>query len=141
MTEKNNQPCRIELPAELQSLPRFIEKIIEYLGKSGMGEHKVGAMELALEEAIVNIVKYSSQTPDSLITVECSFKNENEFLIKIIDNGPEFDPLLQNAPDITADIGNRPVGGLGIFFIKKMTDSVSYARKDNRNILTITMKK
>ena len=141
MTEKNNQPCRIELPAELQSLPRFIEKIVEYLGKSGMGEHKVGAMELALEEAIVNIVKYSSQTPDSLITVECSFKNENEFLIKIIDNGPEFDPLLQNAPDITAEINNRPVGGLGIFFIKKMTDGVSYTRKDNRNILTITMKK
>jgi serine/threonine-protein kinase RsbW len=141
MTKKNNQPCRIQLPAELQSLPRFIEKIIEYAGKSGMGEEKIRAMELALEEAIVNIVKYSSNSPDSIITVECSMKAESDFLINIIDDGPEFDPLLKNAPDITADISYRPIGGLGIFFIKKMTDGVSYVRKDGKNILTITMKK
>ncbi len=141
MTEKNRQLCRIELPAELGSLPLFMERVIECAGESGIGEHKVGAMELALEEAIVNIVKYSSEAPDSVIAVECRLNDENEFTIDIVDNGPEFDPLARNTPDTAADIDNRPIGGLGIFFIKEMTDGVSYARKADKNILTITMKK
>ena len=141
MTEKNSQLCRIQLPAELRSLPLFIERVIECAVKSGIGEHKVGAMELALEEAIVNIVKYSSTTPDSIITVECGLNNESEFTINIIDNGPEFNPLVKDPPDTDADIDDRPIGGLGIFFIKEITDGVTYTRTADENILTITMKK
>lgn len=141
MTEQNRQLCRIQLPAELGSLPLFMERVIECAGESGIGEHKVGAMELALEEAIVNIVKYSSEAPESVITVECQLNDENEFTIDIIDDGPEFDPLVRSTPDTSADIDNRPIGGLGIFFIREMTDGVSYARKADKNILTITMKK
>lgn len=141
MTEKNNQLCRIQLPAELKSLPLFMERVIECAAGSGIGEHKVGAMELALEEAIVNIVKYSSSAPHSVITVECGLTSESEFTIKIIDDGPEFDPLERSAPDTDADINDRPIGGLGIFFIKEMTDGVTYTRQSNQNILTIVMKK
>ena len=118
-----------------------MERVIECAAESGIGEHKLGAMELALEEAIVNIVKYSSATPDSVITVECDLKNEHEFTINIIDNGPEFNPLAKDTPDTAADVIDRPIGGLGIFFIKQMTDGVSYARESNQNILTIIMKK
>ncbi len=141
MSEQERQLCHIELPAQLKSLPLFMEKVIQYAGGIGIGEHKLGAMELALEEAIVNIVKYSSHAPDSIITVECGFKNPGEFTIDIIDDGPEFNPLNRDAPDTEADINDRPIGGLGIFFIKEMTDGVSYTRKDNKNVLTIVMKK
>jgi serine/threonine-protein kinase RsbW len=141
MSEKTPQLCHIALPAELRSLPLFMERVIECAGASGIGEHKLGAMELALEEAIVNIVKYSSHAPDNVITVECGLRNTSEFTIDIIDDGPEFNPLDRKAPDTQADINDRPIGGLGIFFIKEMTDGVSYTRKDNKNILTIIMKK
>ncbi len=141
MTDSARQLCRIELPAELQSLPFFLERVIECASQSGLGEHKVGAVELALEEAIVNVVKYSSSAPDSVITVECRLNNENEFAIDIIDNGPAFNPLSKDIPDTSANIEDRPIGGLGIFFIKEMTDGVSYAREADKNILTITMKK
>ena len=141
MAEKPRQLCRIQFPAQLKSLPLFMERVIECARESGIGEHKVGSMELALEEAIVNIVKYSSNAPDSVITVECGLKNENEFRIDIIDDGPEFNPLDRDTPDTGTDINDRPIGGLGIFFIKEMTDGVSYTRKDNKNILTIIMKK
>ncbi|MCK9228798.1 MAG: ATP-binding protein [Syntrophorhabdaceae bacterium] len=141
MTGKDNRFCRIQLPAELRSLPLFIETVTKCAARSGLGEHKIGAMELALEEAIVNIVKHSSIAPDSLITVECGLKNKDDFTIDIIDGGPEFDPLAKDTPDTAADIDSRPIGGLGIFLIKEMTDGVSYTRKENRNILTITMKR
>ncbi len=141
MTEQDNQFCRIQLPAELQSLPTFIEKVIECADKSGIGEHKAGALELALEEAIVNIVKYSPAAPDNFITIECRVKNTDQFIIDITDNGPEFNPLVMGVPDTGANIEDRPIGGLGIFLIKEMTDGVSYTRKNNQNILTITLRK
>lgn len=68
-------------------------------------------------------------------------QNKDDFTIDIIDGGPEFDPLAKDTPDTAADIDSRPIGGLGIFLIKEMTDGVSYTRKENRNILTITMKR
>ena len=141
MTDNTRQLCRIELPAELQSLPFFLERVIECAARSGIGEHKVGAVELALEEAIVNIVKYSSSSPENKIAVQCRLNNDNEFTIDIIDGGPAFNPLIKDTPDTAADIEDRPIGGLGIFFIKEMTDGVSYTRENDKNVLTITMKK
>lgn len=131
----------IELPAVLDSLPDFSERITQCAREAGFGDHKLGAMELAVEEAIVNIVKYSSSSPDSIITATCGIDANGVFYITIIDSGPPFDPLKRDTPDTSAGIDDRPVGGLGIFFIKEMTDGVTYAREAGKNILTIKMKR
>jgi len=44
-------------------------------------------------------------------------------------------------PDLTADIDERKMGGLGVFFIKKLTDEVRYRREHDRNILNLIIKK
>lgn len=141
MAEQTDTLCRIELPAALQSLPGFIAEVTRHARQAGFSEHKIGAMELALEETIVNIVNYSCKDPHSLITVTCSFDRDKEFHISIIDNGPPFNPLQKDVPDTDAGIDDRPIGGLGIFLVRELTDGVGYIRKDEKNILTITMKK
>jgi anti-sigma regulatory factor (Ser/Thr protein kinase) len=45
--------------------------------------------------------------------------------------------LAYGDPDTTARIEERQIGGLGIFFVKKLMDEVHYRREDDRNILTI----
>ena len=141
MAENIHTLVSIELPAVLESLPAFSARMMECAKEAGFKEHKLGAMELALEEAIVNIVKYSSSSPDSVITAKCGTDNSGAFYITIIDSGPPFDPLKRDTPDTSAGIDDRPVGGLGIFFIKEMTDGVTYTREAGKNILTIKMKK
>lgn len=141
MAENVHTLCSIELPAVLESLPGFVAGITRYAREAGFSEHRLGAMELAMEEAIVNIVKYSSTSPESVITITCATDDKEAFYITIIDNGPPFDPLKKDTPDTSAGIDDRPIGGLGIFFIKEMTDGVTYAREAGRNILTIKMKK
>ena len=133
--------CSIELPAELESLPAFNEKVTQCAVECGLSEHKIMSMELALEEAIVNIIKYASTDPEGTVHIDCSMDGEKYFTITIIDYGPPFDPLKRVAPDIDAGIDERAVGGLGIFLIKEMTDAVSYRRDDNKNILTIKIEK
>lgn len=141
MAENIHTLCSIELPAALDSLPGFADRVTKCAREAGFGGHKLSAMELALEEAIVNIIKYSSSSPDSVIIVTCGIDDRDAFYITIIDSGPPFDPLKRDTPDTRAGIDDRPVGGLGIFFIKEMTDGVTYTREAGKNILTIEMKR
>lgn len=108
---------------------------------AGFSEHKIGALELAVEEAVVNIIKYSYKETGGTITVICSSDDVKSIRIDIIDDGPPFNPLTKDIPDTSSAIEDRAVGGLGIFFIKKMTDNVNYRRDENRNILSITIEK
>ena len=54
------------------------------------------------------------------------------------DTGMPFDPTKMADPDIQAKAEDRSIGGLGIYMIKQSTDSVSYERKDDMNVLTMT---
>ena len=58
----------------------------------------------------------------------------------MIDSGVKFDPLQKPDPDITLSAEDRDIGGLGIFITKKTMDSISYAYKDGKNILTMIKK-
>lgn len=95
-------------------------------------------LNLVIEEAFTNVVKYAYD--DSLahqieITLE---KTGGHLIIKIIDDGKEFDPTLQDDPDVTLTAEDRSIGGLGIFFMRKMMDGVNYQRINNLNVLELT---
>ncbi len=57
--------------------------------------------------------------------------------ITFIDNGVPYDPLAKADPDTTLSIEDRPIGGMGIFIVKKSMDAVNFEYKEGRNILTI----
>ena len=55
-----------------------------------------------------------------------------------MDNGVPFDFGSLSDPDLDSDIVERPIGGLGVFLIRKMMDEVKHRRDGKRNILTLT---
>jgi len=57
--------------------------------------------------------------------------------ITFIDNGVPFDPLQRAEPDTHASLQDRPIGGLGIFLVKKTMNMVEYSYENGQNILTI----
>ena len=61
-----------------------------------------------------------------------------DLVITLKDGGRPFNPLEHEAPDLSLPAEERPVGGLGIFLTRRMTDAVSYAYEDGCNILTLT---
>jgi len=98
----------------------------------------VFSLNLVLEEALTNINDYGFDD-DNKHTIEIYFKKIGDMLsISIIDDGHEYDPTLEIDPDITLSVETRPIGGLGIFLIKKIMDKVEYQRKENRNYLMLT---
>jgi len=70
------------------------------------------------------------------VTVDLSLE-DGEMTIRLTDRGKEYNPLLREAPDTTLPAEERPIGGLGVHFCKKLTDEQEYARVDGCNILTL----
>ena len=92
-------------------------------------------IHIIFDEIYTNIVSYSKAT-----NAEVSYNIENEKLhLTFSDNGIAYDPLQASEPDVTLSAEERQIGGLGIFIVKKMAESMEYTRENERNVLKITI--
>jgi sigma-B regulation protein RsbU (phosphoserine phosphatase) len=96
-------------------------------------------IDIAVEETFVNIASYA-YTPDQGTVIIRAAVSGNEIWLEFEDTGKAYNPLEKSDPDITAGIDERPIGGLGIFMIKRMMDTVEYRCDDNRNLFTLKKK-
>lgn len=95
-------------------------------------------LNLVLEELVTNIIFYGYDDKEvHEISIQLSLDNK-VIQLQIEDDGREFNPLLLAEPNIDESIENRKIGGLGIFFVRKIMDHITYERKNNNNILTLT---
>jgi serine/threonine-protein kinase RsbW len=77
--------------------------------------------------------------PGSAPLVEVSLlRAPGSVTMTVEDDGPEFDPLSLPPPDVAASLAAREVGGLGVFLVRKLMDTVSYARIAGRNQLRMS---
>jgi serine/threonine-protein kinase RsbW len=134
-------PATITLPAKLDSLYDFMGFVSSCARKHSFSNERITEIELALEEILVNIIKYAYKdcSLDGDIEITCRLADAQSFVIEIVDSGMPFDILSVREPDITADIDERQIGGLGIFFVKRLMDDVRYRREENRNKLTLVI--
>lgn len=119
---------------ELTRVTRFLEELGE---DWNLPDPLVFSLNLVLEEALTNTILYGfSDDKDHIIEILCS-NDRSEISFTIRDDGVEYDPTKKEDPDITLPAEERPIGGLGIFLIKKIMDSVNYKRINNINNLIL----
>jgi serine/threonine-protein kinase RsbW len=127
----------IKLTSDMENLGHLASFVSECARDQGMTPERAGELQVALEEAFVNICRYAYA--DGPGDVEVNFFSEGDnTVIEIIDSGTPFDITVQELPDITADIHERKIGGLGCLLIRKLMDRVVYRREDGKNILRFT---
>lgn len=136
--DKESVSKALRVNNQLEELVR-VEAFLEELGGEwGLSLSLVMSLNLVLEEALTNIIAYGYDDTDTHV-IGIVFQKSGEVLgITIIDDGREYDPTLKDDPDITLSAAERPVGGLGIFLIKKIMNTIHYQRKENRNHLILT---
>ena len=94
---------------------------------------------VSCDEIFTNIASYAYPDGNGTIEVAIGFISETQCLrIVFSDSGTAFDPLEISEPDTGSALSERKIGGLGMFMVKKMMDSVEYRRQDGKNILTLT---
>ena len=131
-------PFKLELEADLQNLPIFLEAATKLAKSIGFKKHCLMHIELILEEIIVNIISYAYENKkNGNIILEGNAVGNNTLQLKIIDFGIPFNLLEAKDPDIELPIEERDAGGLGIFLVKHLVNDIKYERKDNKNILTL----
>lgn len=123
--------------SELTKLEGFTT---DFAQGAGLSDKDLFALQIIVEELVTNVIDYGGvPAGEHAVRVDLSAE-DGELLIRITDRGAEYNPLLREDPDVTLSAEERPIGGLGVHFCKKLTDAQSYARVDGQNVLTLTKK-
>ena len=133
---KRLMPDTITLKASESSYTNMTDYLLAKAEKAHFDKHQAGRLRLAVEEAVGNIIDYSGATE---LTLSADF-SDGQLSITITDDGKPFNPLTAPEPELDVPIEDRKIGGLGILYMRKMSDSLTYQRTGHQNILNIKMK-
>ena len=122
--------------AEVPLLAEWVEQLGEELG---LEMPEVFQLNLALEEAVVNVMNYAYED-SGLIDLSAKVV-DSEIIFVLEDSGKAFDPTQVDDPDITLSAEDRDIGGLGIFLVQQLMSGVTYSREDGKNVLTMIYKR
>jgi anti-sigma regulatory factor (Ser/Thr protein kinase) len=123
--------------AEIQELHQILEWVRLRLAKGGLDLGAIRKIELASEEAFINVLSHSYAGQKGKVEIGLKW-SPGHVEIVIRDWGPPFDPLA-NAPnvDVQAPESERGIGGLGIYLMRQVMDELAYTREKNANVLTM----
>jgi anti-sigma regulatory factor (Ser/Thr protein kinase) len=121
--------------AELERLRDFIEAFCE---RNALSEQIRDHLAIALEELVVNAAVHGNCDPRAgAIRIDLDLRWDR-LQVVFSDTGMPFNPLAVPPPDLAEDLGRRPIGGLGIYFVRCLMPEIRYERRDGRNYLFMT---
>lgn len=132
------QERQLRIAGVLEAVSTACNFVMEEARRAGLDDRAIHHCYLAVDEACTNIIEhgYSPDCDDCVIDIHCR-RDDDKFIICIVDDSPAFDPLTFPDPDPKLPINRREPGGWGIFFIKKLMDQVVYQHDGNRNRLVM----
>ncbi|MBR0243682.1 MAG: SpoIIE family protein phosphatase [Bacteroidaceae bacterium] len=139
--KKQNDPDihkTLVLSNDIQQVPRLNDFVQEVCADVHAPAPLAMQLQLAVEEAVVNVINYA-YPPDTTgdVNIE-ALASDTQIQFIISDSGTPFDPTQQPDADTTLSAEQRPIGGLGIFLVRQIMDTVAYHHDGTHNILTLT---
>ena len=112
----------------------LLEGFVEQVGRRArLAEQEVPRLRVAVEEAVTNVISYARAT-SIVLTSEV---RDAVLRLTVTDDGQPFDPTTAPMADTSIPVDQREEGGLGILFIRRMSDALEYRRENGRNVLSI----
>lgn len=130
----------MEFIAEIDQLRHILKWIRKELAQMDFDSSRMNKIELASEEALVNIMRYAYQGKSEKIDVEVRSVPKSHAEIVFKDHGPPFNPLEAKELDLSSTLEERETGGLGIYLIRAIMDEVRYLREGGQNVLTLIIR-
>jgi len=126
----------LTVEAKVEQLARIGEFIADAMRAFGLDDRTSFEVQLAVDEACTNIMRSAYSEAGGTIELSCERRND-AVRVMITDHGTPFDPTAVPPPDLDVDLDDRAVGGLGIYFIRRMVDELAYEYRDGQNVLTL----
>ena len=127
----------ISFANDMQELTHVLQVVNVFLEPRALSSKLVYAVNLILEEILINIIKYGYEDTDSHEIVVQIEVEEEEVALTVIDDGKEFNPLTVPGPDRSKSAMDRIEEGLGLQFVRHMRNAMEYRREAEKNILRI----
>lgn len=119
----------------LAGIEQLASALDHFFNQQGLSEQLKNQVNLVLEELYTNSVNYGFEgISDGYVAIHLSNKGSH---LEIVyqDNGIAYNPLQTEDPQLLLSVEERPIGGLGVFFVKTMTDHVEYSRSGELNMV------
>jgi len=125
---KSMKEDRFELKVDnrLENLSIISDFIGKAMRQIGAKEKNIAEVQLAVDEACSNIILYAYSGRKGIIKLALELAGD-DLIVTIRDRGKPFDPTSVPPPDLEADLNERRIGGLGMYFMRKVMDEVSYS--------------
>ena len=128
----------LEIEAKKENLDQVLGFLDQHLERRDCPMKVQTQLEIAVEEIFVNIASYAYGGEPGRAVIRIQETHDPEGVsVTFIDEGVPYDPLAKQDPDVTLNAEDRPIGGLGIYMVKKSMDDVRYKYTTTCNILTI----
>lgn len=127
----------LRLANERAEIARAQDELETFAADHAIPERALHAAQLAFEEHLANVIHHAyTDTLPHFITIRVSLQ-DRELRIEVEDDGQPFNPLETPAPDLTLPLERRPIGGLGIYMMRRSLDQIEYRRVNDRNLLVM----
>lgn len=128
---------RFAIGSRLREVRRAIDLASEFCRGHSLAERDANAIGVALDEVLSNVIHHGfGDAEEHEISVMLNYSN-GEIGVEIEDDGPPFDPTQVPAPTLAPGLAQRKAGGLGLVFVRALTDSIAYRRAAERNCLVL----
>ncbi|MBE2205294.1 MAG: ATP-binding protein [Chthoniobacterales bacterium] len=127
----------IRLKPDFDEIPPAADAVEHFLHEQEAPTEILYLARLVIEELVSNVIKYGYDNPEGHeIRLDVRIEART-MILELSDEGRPFNPLEAPAPDLQLPAEERPIGGLGIHFVRSLSDSVDYHRIGAKNIVTI----
>ena len=135
MNTSQKNSIEIILNGHLDEIAHLASALDRFCDDAIMSDLVKNQINLVLEELYTNTVNYGLVGISNGQVIINLLALNNQLEIRYQDNGIAFNPLEMADPDLMLSLDDRPIGGLGVFFVKAMTDNVTYSRVGGWNQL------
>lgn len=132
----NHDYC-FELKSQLSELDALCRHLEDCGNVMELPQKCLFQINLGLDELFTNIISYGFEDESEHQIKFSLVKDKETLVVQVEDDGKPFNPLDVASPEVSMDLDEVNIGGMGIHLIKKMMDDIVYQRVEGKNKLVL----
>lgn len=129
----------LDMLPSLEALAGLSDELEDSLQQRGVAAERIGQVRLIVEELACNALHHGQCAARGLPLRLRVWVDREVLVLELREQGNAFDPALRAAPALEAPVEARPVGGLGLFLVQELADTLDYRREGDTNVVRVTL--